>query len=209
MTTREDRSMARRRPARARRPRGRRFLVGLAVLAVVVGSLVAWRAFRPGSGEGPTAEIPLDTVVDTGASVADRAVTLVFPDRNAEGFVLEQRRIASDGRPEAELLQVMHELCAGPHVRGAVSGLPRQTRPLGVFLDAEQRHAVLDFSAELVTQHPGGSTAEGATLTSILRTVALNFPQLETCRILVDGAEVQTLAGHHVMDRPFALRRWL
>jgi len=46
-------------------------------------------------------------------------------------------------------------------------------------------------------------------LTSILRTVALNFPSLETCRILVDGAEVQTLAGHHVMDRPFALRRWL
>ncbi len=78
-----------------------------------------------------------------------------------------------------------------------------------MFLDAEQRHAVLDFSAELVTQHPGGSTAEVATLTSILRTVALNFPSLETCRILVDGAEVQTLAGHQVMDRPFALRRWL
>jgi spore germination protein GerM len=208
MTTRDDKPMARRRPARSRRLRGRRAVVGFAVFAVVVGSLVALRAFRAGTG-GPAAEIPPDAAVDTGPSVADRAVTLVFPDRDAQGFVTEQRRIASEGRPEEELLQVMQELCAGPRVRGAVSGLPRQTRPLGVFLDAQQRNAVLDFSADLVTQHPGGSTAEVATLTSILRTVALNFPTLETCRILADGAEVQTLAGHHVMDRPFVLRKWL
>jgi spore germination protein GerM len=183
--------------------------VALAVLSVVVGSLVAWRAFRPGGGGDLAAEIPQDAAVDTGPSVADRAVTLVFPDRDAEGYVLEERRIATEGRTEEELLQVIQELCAGPRVRDAVSGLPRQTRPLGVFLDAAQRQAVVDFSADLVTRHPGGSTAEVATLTSILRTVALNFPSLESCRILVDGAEVQTLAGHLVMDRPFVLRRWL
>lgn len=207
MTTRDDKPMAHRRSPR--RPRGRQFLTVLGVLAVVVGALIAWRAFRGGADVEPAAEIPADAAVDSGPSVADRAVTLVFPNHNADGFVTEQRRIASEGQPEAELMQVLLELCAGPHQRDAVTGLPRGTRPLAAFLDAEQRHAVVDFSAELVTGHPGGSAGETATLTSILRTVALNFPALETCRILVDGAEVQTLAGHHIMDRPFALRRWL
>jgi spore germination protein GerM len=204
MTGRGEKPMARRRSAR--RLGGRRWLAALGFFAVIVGAVIALRAFRQ---DEPVAEIPADATVDSGPTVADRAVTLVFPDENANGYLTEQRRIPSEGRPEVELMQVLTELCAGPHVRGAVSGLPRRTRPLAAFLDLEHHQAILDFSAELVTQHPGGSTAEVATLTSILRTVALNFPTLETCRILVDGAEVQTLAGHHVMDRPFALRRWL
>lgn len=205
MSSGRDRSMAHR-----RRPRGgrRRWLPVLGILAVLIGGAVALRAFR-GGGDGPAGEIPTGVAVDPGQPVADRAVTLVFPDRNADGYVTEQRRIATDGLPEAELLLVVTELCAGPKLQAAISGLPRGTRPLGVFLDATQRQAVLDFSAELVAGHPGGSAAEVATLTSILRTVALNFPNLETCRILVDGAEISSLAGHLVTDQPFALKGWL
>jgi hypothetical protein len=90
-----------------------------------------------------------------------------------------------------------------------VNALPDRTDILAVFLDTDGRAAVLDFSAELVVRHPGGSAAESATLTSILRTVALNFPDLERCRILVDGDEVESLGGHLALDRPFDLRRWL
>jgi spore germination protein GerM len=208
MSGRDDRAMARRRPAGSSPQRRRRWLAVFGLFAVVVGTLIALRAFRDG-GDDLLDEIPTDAAVDPGQSVSDRAVTLVFPDRNADGFVNEQRRIATDGLPEAELLQVITELCAGPQTRRAISGLPRRTRPLAVFLIQERREAVLDFSSELVSQHPGGSAAEVATLTSILRTVALNFPALETCRILVDGAELQNLAGHHIADQPFALKGWL
>ena len=48
-----------------------------------------------------------------------------------------------------------------------------------------------------------------ATLTTILRTVALNFPDTRSCVILVEGAQVETLAGHLDMARPFDPRRWL
>jgi spore germination protein GerM len=139
----------------------------------------------------------------------DRAVTLVFPEWDAAGFVTESRRIPSRGLPEEDLQALILELCQGPSRSGAISGLPRRTRLLAVFLDQKARQAVLDFSAELVTDHPGGSAGELATLTSILRTVALNFPDLQSCRILIDGAEVETLAGHLALDAPFDLRRWL
>ena len=77
------------------------------------------------------------------------------------------------------------------------------------FFNPEDESVVLDFSQELVTGHPGGSSAEAATLTSILRTVALNFPDTRSCRILVDGAQVETLAGHLNLGQAFDPRRWL
>ena len=55
----------------------------------------------------------------------------------------------------------------------------------------------------------GKPPAEAATLTSILRTVALNFPSTRRCVILVEGAQVETLAGHLDMVRGFDPRRWL
>jgi hypothetical protein len=125
------------------------------------------------------------------------------------GYVSELRRVPSRSRIEEDLLTVMASLCAGPTVSGAVGALPRGTRPLSAFYDPEEHGVVLDFSEELVTRHPGGSASELATLTSILRTVALNFPEAESCWILVDGAQVETLAGHLTLDRPFRPRRWL
>jgi spore germination protein GerM len=139
----------------------------------------------------------------------DRAVVLVFPEWDVTGYITERRIIPSRGHPEEDLQALFDELCKGPTISGAVSGLPPRTRLLTVFFDRSGRHVVLDFSAELVTEHTGGSASEVATLTSILRTVALNFPELQTCRILVDGSEVETLAGHIGLDAPFDLRRWL
>lgn len=151
-----------------------------------------------------------EEVSDTAVEPAgDRAVTLVFPEWDASGYVTEQRQIPSRDRPGEDLLQVMALLCDGPRVSGAVNPLPGGSRPLGAFVDPQDRSVVLDFSQEIVTGHPGGSAAETATLTAILRTVALNFPRTRSCVILVEGGQVETLAGHVGLTEPFDPRRWL
>ena len=142
-------------------------------------------------------------------AAGDRAVVLVFPEWDASGYVTEERQIPSRDREGEDLLGLMRVLCEGPRISGAVSAFPQGTQALHAFYNPADRSVVLDFSQELVTGHPGGSTAEAATLTSILRTVALNFPDTRSCTILVDGAQVQTLAGHLTMDQPFDPRRWL
>lgn len=198
----------------ARRRRGRqtgalRWPFWLALVLLVAVS--AWFLLDPG-GRDQTASRDLDIGPATPppeVPAGDRAVVLVYPQWDATGYVTERRRIPSRGYAEEDLRALLEELARGPDTSGAISGLPERARLLAVFLDQDARQAVLDYSSELVTNHPGGSASELATLTSILRTVALNFPQLETCRVLIDGAEVETLAGHLTLADPFELRRWL
>ncbi len=178
-------------------------------IAVVAGG--AWFLFfREFQVDTPD----LTTIEDlSGQQIAevagDRAVVLIFPEWDAMGYIFEERQIPSRNRAGEDLLTIMNALCRGPTISGAVSAIPAGTRALSAFYNAEDHSVVLDFSVELVTRHPGGSSAEAATLTSILRTVALNFPDALGCMILVNGAQVETLAGHLTMDRSFDPRRWL
>lgn len=178
---------------------------------VLLSAAGAWFLVNLGQqAEVPGAALVLDDEdAAVGPAAGDRAVVLVFPEWDASGYVTERRRIPSRGRPEEDLLALMNQLCQGPGRSGAISALPAGTRALAAFLDGDGRRAVLDFSTDLVVRHPGGSAAEAATLTSVLRTVALNFPTVQTCRILVDGAELETLGGHLAISGEFDLRRWL
>jgi len=139
----------------------------------------------------------------------DRAVVLVFPEWDGGGFITEERQIASRDRPGEDLLALMRVLCEGPRISGAINPLPLGTHALAAFVNPDDQSVVVDFSQELVTGHPGGSAAETATLTAILRTVALNFPRTRNCVVLVEGEQVETLAGHLDLVRAFDPQRWL
>ncbi len=182
-------------------------VVWFAALAILIG--VVYLLVRD-RGPGDVADDEVAPVEEEAAEVAgERAVVLVFPNWDATGYILEQRQVPSRQRLEQDLLAVMGALCAGPRTSGAVSALPSGTRPLAAFYNESDGSIVLDFSRELVINHPGGSAAESGTLTAILRTVALNFPEVQECQLLVDGAQSETLAGHLSLDRPFVPRRWL
>lgn len=185
----------------------------LAVLLVLVAAVVAglwWareQAIRPSSLLDAAADAP-SAVVDL-PRAGDRSVVVVFPRGDGAGWTSEQRRLPSRGQPGEDLMALMQTLCDGPQSGRAVSALPPGTRALAAFIDPRRGSAILDFSRELVSGHPGGSAAEIATVGSILRTVALNFPQVGACTILVDGRQVGTLAGHLDLAHPFVPRRWL
>lgn len=195
-------------PPKPPRRSSRVLVIGAALVAILAAG--AWAYFQrdtePETGDDFSGE---GAVVETQAAAGDRAVVLVFPEWGASGYVTEERQIPSRNRPGEDLFGLMKVLCAGPNISGAISALPAGTRSLAAFYNPDDQSVVLDFSQELVTAHPGGSAAEVATLTSILRTVALNFPQSRSCVILVEGAQVETLAGHLDLLRRFDPRRWL
>jgi hypothetical protein len=195
----------------ARRDPRRRLVLGALVLLTIATALTAWRAReqagRPDDLVGEPTDAPAPALELPRAG--DRAVVLAFPRWDGNGWINEDRRVVSRGQPGEDLLALMEALCAGPESGRAISALPRGTRALSAFVDPGQGSAVVDFSRELVVGHPGGSAAETATLVSILRTVAVNFPQITACTILVDGQQVGTLAGHLDLTHPFTPRRWL
>jgi Sporulation and spore germination len=53
-----------------------------------------------------------------------------------------------------------------------------------------------------VAAHPGGSTNELLTIYTIVHALALNLPAITAVQVLVDGREIDTLAGHVDLRRP-------
>ena len=64
--------------------------------------------------------------------------------------------------------------------------------------------AFVDLSAEARTSHTGGSLDELFTVYAIVNALTVNLPAISRVQILVDGKEVDTLAGHVDLRHPLA-----
>jgi hypothetical protein len=80
--------------------------------------------------------------------------------------------------------------------------IPRGVQLRELFITS-QGVAYLDLSQEVVSNHPGGSSAEELTVFSLTQTLIANFPAVKTAKILVEGREIQTLAGHLDLTVPY------
>jgi hypothetical protein len=60
----------------------------------------------------------------------------------------------------------------------------------------------VDLSAEISTAHPGGTTNEILTVYAIVNALTVNLPAISGVQLLVNGQEVDTLAGHIDLRRP-------
>ena len=69
--------------------------------------------------------------------------------------------------------------------------------------------AYVDLSAEVSSRHPGGSLAEILTVYSVVNALTENMPAVSGVQLLVEGREVDTLAGHVDLRRPLEKNeRW-
>jgi spore germination protein GerM len=90
-----------------------------------------------------------------------------------------------------------------------VSAIPPGTTLKTVFL-TPKGEAYVDLSVELRNNHPGGTTNEILTAYSLVNALTLNLPAITGVQILVDGKQVDTLAGHLDLRRPLEQDgRWL
>ena len=176
--------------------------IGLAALLVLAGGL--WLVTRPGKHrDAPPAPRRVESIPE-----GTRNVTLYFADRDEPNIHPEARELAVGSRVDEQVRQVIDALIAGPSSADGISAIPAGTQLLSVMVDADSGTVYLDFSSELVAAHPGGSAAEYCTIASIVRTVGENFPELQSVQLLVDGAQVESIAGHVRADRPFFIREW-
>lgn len=63
--------------------------------------------------------------------------------------------------------------------------------------------AVIDVNAAFANSHPSGILTEELTLASLAQTLAANFPGVTEVKLLVDGQERTTLAGHADLSEPY------
>jgi len=91
----------------------------------------------------------------------------------------------------------------GPVAEPLVSAVPAGTTLRALFL-TDNGQAFVDLSREVVVGHPGGTVSELLTVYTIVNVVTANLPAITSVQVLVDGKEVDTLAGHVDLRRPLA-----
>lgn len=94
---------------------------------------------------------------------------------------------------EATIEQLLAALLNGPRQPDLVSVLPENTQILGYSKAGSCLY--VNFSDELVTNHPGGSTGEIMTVYGIVNTL-VGMPGIDRVHILVENQQIATVAGH-------------
>ncbi len=175
-------------------------VLAVVLILVALGLVFAFRE------QTPVTEFEADDVVleDVGDGV--QSVLLVFADRGASRTVTEGRDVVVPDDRSGKARRILEELVEGPAENG-VATIPRGTRVLSVVFD-DAGGAYVDFSREFVSEHPGGSTGEGFTIRSIVGTLHRNFPDVERVQFLVEGREIESIAGHYDAGEPFEVSQF-
>jgi spore germination protein GerM len=185
--------------------RSRRGILLWAAVAALIVVVAIWlftpRRQGPPEEEGRPPEV---APVPEGS----RSITLFFATADAEGLTTEYREVAVSRDIVDQLTAVLRELLEGPTEDGSVSCLPVGTRIREVFYDEERGIVYVDFNRKLVGGHPGGSTGEYYTIASVVKTLGTNFPEVNGVQFLVEGLEIESLAGHLAADGPFWVDDW-
>jgi len=81
------------------------------------------------------------------------------------------------------------------------SAVPAGTSLRALFI-GQRGEAFVDLSSDVRTKHAGGALYELFTIYSIVDALTVNLPAITRVQILIDGKEVETLAGHVDLRHP-------
>jgi spore germination protein GerM len=156
----------------------------------------------PAEAEPAAEEFPSEPAADEDEEKppAVRDALVLFASGEDDLLYAQRRRIYWTAGVEDRAKQVLAELIAGPR-EGLLPVLPPGVRVREFYLLPDGT-AFADFSRE-IRDHPAGTTSEMMAVYSIVDTLALNFPEVNRVGILVEGEEVDTLAGHIDLRYPF------
>ncbi|HXI27072.1 MAG TPA: GerMN domain-containing protein [Vicinamibacterales bacterium] len=176
-------------------------IAALTIVAISIVSIVWLRAPRltsratprAAAAPSPTAPAPPGRKIKARLFyVADDGMRLAGVERDiayGEGASEQAREIVA-----AQIAPVVEPL---------VSAVPAGTALRAVFL-TQGGEAYVDLSREVATAHPGGTLNELLTVYTIVNALTVNLPAVTAVQVLIDGKEVETLAGHVDLRQPLA-----
>ena len=112
----------------------------------------------------------------------------------------EQRAVIHPDGTVDFVRAIVEALIKGPQ-EGLLQTIPSGTKLKAVYVTPDGVSYV-DLSKEIRHNHPGGSNTELLTIYSIVNSLVLNVPEIKRVKLLIDGNEVLTLAGHINLQFP-------
>ena len=140
---------------------------------------------------------------DTGvADVSTGTATLFFVAEDGMSLVEHQQPLNEENRDNsADHARIVLEHQLGNAPPPLKSPFPEGTVLRAVYLSPDG-DAFIDFNREITRGHGGGSLDELFTVYALVNALTTNLPGISAVQILIDGQEVDTLAGHIDLRRP-------
>jgi spore germination protein GerM len=175
----------------------RRAAAAIAVLAIAGGWLLfvglpRWYGSRTPEAARPPAP----------SAAAERKITatLYFISEDGLSLVGVQREVLF-GEPVGEQARRILEAQLGQAPQPLSSAIPESTMLRALFV-SDKGDAYVDLSADARVRHTGGALDELFTIYAIVNALTVNLPAISRVQILVEGKEVDTLAGHVDLRHP-------
>jgi spore germination protein GerM len=180
----------------------------LSVVGFVLAAIVIWwvlfvavpRWYR-GGGADPSA--PDGSTAGTPAAAQRKiTATLYYVGDDGLSLVPAQHEVPF-GEPVVEQARFIVEAQLAAPTQPLVSAVPAGTTLRALYL-SELGDAFVDLSGDVTSKHTGGSMDEILTVYAIVNALTVNLPAITRVQILVDGKEVDTLAGHVDLRNPLS-----
>ncbi|MGD9136829.1 MAG: GerMN domain-containing protein [Desulfobacterales bacterium] len=153
--------------------------------------LVSQDAFADKAKKIPK-DMPLQTI---GSAPSKKSVAhLYFADEDYYYLMSEQRVVTHSDDALDYARSIVEALLKGPQ-KTLVRTIAADTQLRAIYL-VPDGICYVDFSQAVRENHPGGCNSELLTIYSVVNSLILNVPEVKRVKLLIDGNEVQTLAGH-------------
>lgn len=164
-------------------------LTGIAVYGVVM--LTAGKRSTPFDGQSARKD------------KQDRIDVYLYFGAAADAFLVAEKRTVYGGADPTVLSKnIIDALISGPADKNLVRTLPENVSCRAFYL-TDEGVAFADFSGSIRDKHPGGSEAELLAIYSLVNSLVLNVDEIKKVKILIEGNESGTLAGHIDLRFPF------
>jgi len=180
-------------------PRNLKIALGILIVAVVVG-LISLRGLHrrmtglaesQSSDEEARREV-LAPEISTSSDV--KVETKIYWAAGEDRVAPTNVALSLSAEPAVRGKQVLQALIANP-TTAEQRTIPGDTALLGFYILPDGT-AIADFSTPLSAETPSGIESEQVVIDSISRTLESNVPTARRLKILINGQEVDTLAGH-------------
>jgi hypothetical protein len=136
----------------------------------------------------------------TPTETAHITATLFYASSDGRALVPVRRDVPlAAGVVEQGRQILLTELTAAP--APYIKVIPDGTT-LRAFYVTDRGDAFVDLGPEIVRAHPGGSLNELLTVYALVNAVTANLPAVQRVQLLIDGKEVDAIAGHVDIRRP-------
>ena len=140
--------------------------------------------------------------VDTASLKKDKRIARIYFSDQQERFLMPEKRYVIKEEDTARQAEVIVKALLEGSKEGLVNTFPPGVNLKDVKVD-NSGVALVNFNENLTQLHPGGSTAEMASIYSLTNSITENVAGIKKVKILMEGRELSSIKGHISTKKAF------